>query len=81
METIAATVRPQIAIVLEYGGGNWGAYAPAVPGCVATGATAEECRQQMEEALSFQFEGLAEEGEAELAGLAEEARRELEPQR
>lgn len=48
------------AIVIEKAPGNYGAYAPDVPGCVATGDTVEETIAQMREALEFHFEGLAE---------------------
>ena len=72
MERIQASVRPTIAIVLEHAGNNWGAYAPAVPGCVATGPTAEACRQSMEEALEVHFELLTEQGEPIIAALVDE---------
>lgn len=52
------------AVVLENAGKNWSAYSPDVPGCVATGATAEECRRLMIEALEFHLEGMAEDGES-----------------
>jgi predicted RNase H-like HicB family nuclease len=50
------------AIVIEQANGNYSAYAPDVPGCVATGATLEEVQQTMQEALAFHLEGLREEG-------------------
>lgn len=34
-------------IVIEKAKGNFSAYAPAFPGCVATGATEEETRRNM----------------------------------
>ncbi len=37
---------------------NWAAYAPDVPGCIATGTTRDECEQNFREALEFHFEGL-----------------------
>ena len=50
-------------IVIEGGGKtNYSAYSPDVPGCVAAGATPEECEREMREALAFHLEGL------ELAG-------------
>jgi predicted RNase H-like HicB family nuclease len=49
-------------IVIEQTGGNYSAYAPDVPGCVATGATIEEVQQALQEALIFHLEGLREEG-------------------
>jgi predicted RNase H-like HicB family nuclease len=50
------------AIVIEQANDNYSAYAPDVPGCVATGATLEEVQQAMQEALAFHLEGLREEG-------------------
>lgn len=75
---ITATVRPEITVILEDAGGNWSAYAPAIPGVAAVGDTPEECRQSMEEALTFHLEGLAEDAAPVLARLAEEARIEME---
>ena len=37
---------------------NYSAYSPDVPGCVATGATFEECETEMRDALSFHLDGL-----------------------
>jgi len=51
------------AIVIEKGSDNNGSYAPEVPGCVTTGRTFDETRQNMAEALQFQLECLAERGE------------------
>jgi len=39
---------------------------PDVPGCVATGVTLEEVKQQITEALEFHFEGLIEDNETSL---------------
>ena len=50
------------AIVIEQANGNYSAYAPDMPGCVATGATLEEVQQTMQEALAFHLEGLRAEG-------------------
>jgi predicted RNase H-like HicB family nuclease len=51
------------AVVIERAAGNYSAYSPDVPGCVATGATREEARQEFREALAFHLEGLRESGE------------------
>jgi predicted RNase H-like HicB family nuclease len=50
------------AIVIEKAGGNYSAYAPDLPGCVATGATVEEAEQEMREAIRFHIDGLREDG-------------------
>lgn len=50
-------------IVIERGEGNFGAWAPDLPGCVAVGDTIEECEHEMREAIAFHIEGLRLEGE------------------
>ncbi len=50
------------AIAIEKANGNYSAYAPDVPGCAATGATLEEVKQQIQDALEFHFEGLQKDG-------------------
>jgi predicted RNase H-like HicB family nuclease len=50
------------AIVIEKAEGNYSAYVPDLPGCVATGATAEEAESQIREAIEFHLEGLREDG-------------------
>ena len=50
-------------IVIEKAQYNYAAYSPDVPGCVATGKTIEEVKQQYLEALQFHLEGLAEDNE------------------
>ncbi|MBM3323683.1 type II toxin-antitoxin system HicB family antitoxin [candidate division WOR-3 bacterium] len=49
-------------IVIEKADGNYSAYSPDVPGCVATGATREEAEQNMHEALRMHVQGLKEDG-------------------
>ena len=49
------------AIVIEKAGANYSAYSPDVPGCGATGATADEAEQLLREAIAFHIEGLREE--------------------
>jgi predicted RNase H-like HicB family nuclease len=50
------------AIVIENAGGNYSAYVPDLPGCVATGATIQETEQAIREAIEFHLEGLREDG-------------------
>ncbi|MGO9485919.1 MAG: type II toxin-antitoxin system HicB family antitoxin [Rhodomicrobium sp.] len=50
------------AIVIEKTEENYSAYAPDLPGCVATGATPEETEAAMREAIRFHIEGLLEDG-------------------
>ncbi|HVG29566.1 MAG TPA: type II toxin-antitoxin system HicB family antitoxin [Pyrinomonadaceae bacterium] len=49
-------------VVIEKGGTSYGAYVPALPGCVAVGETLEEVEQLTREAIQFHIEGLQEEG-------------------
>lgn len=50
------------AIVIEKAVGNYSAYVPDLPGCVATGATVEEVEAEIREAIEFHLEGLKEDG-------------------
>ena len=50
------------AVVIEKAQGNYSAYVPDLPGCVATGATVAEVEAQMREAIDFHIEGLREDG-------------------
>ncbi len=50
------------AIVVEKAESNYSAYAPDLPGCIATGATIEEVEAQMREAIEFHLDGMREEG-------------------
>lgn len=52
------------AAVIERAEGNYSAYVPDFPGCVATGATVAEAEQQIREAIEFHLEGLREDGQA-----------------
>lgn len=51
------------AIVIEKAEGNYSAYVPDLPGCVATGKTYAEAEQQLREAIVFHLDGLREDGE------------------
>ena len=50
------------AVVIEKADGNYSAYAPDLPGCVATGETVEGAEREIQEAISFHIEGLRREG-------------------
>ena len=49
-------------IVIEQTGTGHSAYAPDVPGCVATGSTREEAEREMRNAIAFHLDGLKAEG-------------------
>ena len=47
-------------IVIEKANGNYSAYCPDLPGCVATGKTQEETERNMHEAVQMHIEGMIE---------------------
>jgi predicted RNase H-like HicB family nuclease len=49
-------------IVIEKANGNYSAYSPDLPGCVATGATRDEAKQRMDETIALHIAGLVEDG-------------------
>jgi predicted RNase H-like HicB family nuclease len=51
------------AIVIEKAPGNYSAYVPDLPGCVSTGDTVEEVKQNMVEAIALHLEGMREDGD------------------
>ena len=50
------------AVVIEKAEGNYSAYVPDLPGCVATGATIEEVETEIRGAIEFHIEGMREDG-------------------
>jgi predicted RNase H-like HicB family nuclease len=48
------------AVVIEAAGADFSVYVADLPGCVATGATAEATEQAIREAIEFHLEGLRE---------------------
>jgi predicted RNase H-like HicB family nuclease len=42
--------------------GNYSAYSPDLPGCIATGATRREVKRNMYEAIEIHLQGLLEDG-------------------
>jgi predicted RNase H-like HicB family nuclease len=51
------------AIVIEKADGNYSAYVPDLPGCVATGATVKDAEREIREAIRFHIEGLKRDGQ------------------
>jgi predicted RNase H-like HicB family nuclease len=51
------------AIVVEQAEGNFAAYVPDLPGCVATGDTRTEVEAAIKGAIEMHLEGLAEDGQ------------------
>ena len=50
------------AVVIEKANGNYSAYVPDLPGCIATGATPEETEREIREAIQFHLDGMREDG-------------------
>src|ERR1700674_2658777 len=51
-------------IVIEKGDRNCAAYVPDLPGCIATGATVEETKERIREAILLHLKRLREDGDA-----------------
>jgi len=49
-------------VIIEKADGNYSAYSPDLPGCIATGATQEETEERMYEAIELHIAGLREDG-------------------
>ena len=50
------------AVVIEKADGNYSAYVPDLPGCVATGATVEAVEAEIRDAIRFHIDGLKADG-------------------
>jgi predicted RNase H-like HicB family nuclease len=50
------------AMVIEKADGNYSAYVPDLPGCVATGDSVEAVEREIREAVRFHIEGLKQDG-------------------
>ncbi len=49
-------------VVIEKADGNYSAYVPDLPGCVATGATVAAVEEEIRAAIRFHLEGLRADG-------------------
>jgi predicted RNase H-like HicB family nuclease len=58
-------------IVIEKAEGNYSAYVPDLPGCVATGVTIAEVESEIREAIAFHLDGLREDGLPVPAGASQ----------
>jgi predicted RNase H-like HicB family nuclease len=50
------------AVVIEKADGNFSAYVPDLPGCVATGSTAKAVEMEIRDAVRFHIDGLKADG-------------------
>lgn len=53
----------EYAVVYEQTPSNYSGYVPDLPGCVSTGSTLEEVRENIREAIAFHIESLREYGD------------------
>ena len=53
----------EYTVIYEAGERNWSAYAPDLPGCIATGKTRKLVERMIREAIEFHVEGLVKRGE------------------
>jgi predicted RNase H-like HicB family nuclease len=53
----------KILIIVEASGTGYSAYAPDLPGCIATGSTRAEVEKEMRAAIEFHLEGMRATGE------------------
>lgn len=53
----------KLLVVYEKTDTGYSAYAPDLPGCIATGSSREEVEKEMLSALEFHVEGMQESGE------------------
>jgi predicted RNase H-like HicB family nuclease len=49
-------------VIIEKAEGNYSAYSPDLPGCVATGKTKNQAARNMHQAIELHLEGLKEDG-------------------
>ena len=50
------------AVVIEQAGGNYSAYVPDLPGCIATGETVAAVESEIRNAIRFHIDGLQADG-------------------
>ena len=50
------------AVVIEKASGNYSAYVPDLPGCVATGDSVQDVEREIRDAIRFHIDGLREDG-------------------
>ena len=53
----------RFAVVFEKAESNWAAYVPDLPGCITTGSTLQETKQNIREAIELHLEAMREVGE------------------
>ncbi len=49
-------------VVFEKADGNYSAYSPDLPGCIATGSNRKNVEKNIKEAIAFHIDGMKEDG-------------------
>jgi predicted RNase H-like HicB family nuclease len=57
-------IMSRFLIIIEKGDSNYSAYAPDLPGCIATGKALEEVKANMTQAIKMHVEGMLEDRES-----------------
>ena len=60
--SVSAGLARERARAAEKADGNYSAYVPDLPGCIATGESLEAAEQEIREAIKFHIEGMIEDG-------------------
>ena len=63
MSTTQHAIPVKYLVVYEWGGTNWAAYVPDLPGCVATADTKEEIRERIRGAMAAHLRLMQEDGD------------------
>jgi len=66
-EVCTIVIHPTVKVVIEREGNSWGAYAPSIPGCGATGRSRGVVERRITEALDIYFEEMHKIGVKEIA--------------
>ena len=57
-------MKKSVKIIVEKAAEGFTAYVPELPGCITFGDSLDEIKENIKEAISFQLEGMLEDGEA-----------------
>ncbi len=68
MSTYSQQTEEYVILIEDGPPSNYSAWSPDLPGCVATGASIDECEAEMRDAIAFHLEGLTDAGETPPAG-------------
>jgi predicted RNase H-like HicB family nuclease len=70
----------KVVVTVEMTENNYSAYLEQLPGCVSTGSTFEELKENIADAVAFHIEGMQEDGETIPFGLDYELTYKFDPE-